>query len=226
MKRIIVVGALMGSGCFTMANLRSAEVLKPGGMEANIAGVVGPGGDVLPAMDAYVGILPRLQVGLRYDVLSLAADARVQLLDAETHGVDLSLEAGTGTGFLLPAPFYYFGVCVSKRLDYIVPYVHVRYMRPEIEMGDEEGAFAEELYAYLAEGFNTAWQIFVGAELAVGGGSSGLVLVGELVWIPTLRNADDEPYVGYNVGVRLRFGGIDLAPAPPRQEVAPVAPYE
>ena len=95
-----------------------------------------------------------------------------------------------------------------------------------IEMGDEEGTFAEELYAYLAEGFNTAWQIFVGAELSVGEGDSGLVLVGEVVWIPTLRNVDDEPYIGYNVGVRLRFGGIDFAPGPPPQEVAPVAPYE
>ena len=93
-------------------------------------------------------------------------------------------------------------------------------------MGDEEGTFAEELYAYLAEGFNTAWQIFVGAELSVGEGDSGLVLVGEVVWIPTLRNVDDEPYIGYNVGVRLRFGGIDFAPGPPPQEVAPVAPYE
>ena len=225
MRKPLLLLAVLGAGCFTMVNQHSAQVLRPGSVEFHLGAMMSPEGGGLPAFDAHLGVMPRIQVGARYDILSTSIEARLQLLEAEFHEVDLSLEAGVGTGFM-PSPFYYGGVCVSRTFGHVTPYAHIRYMEPKIDYGEsEEGeaSFAEALYTYLQGEFNRALQVFVGAELELSG---NVILVGELVWIPTLENADGDPYIGYNLGLRFRFGGVGpAAPSPaPGREVAPVAP--
>ncbi len=206
-----------------MVNEHSAEVLEPGRFEFLLGAVVGPVGGTLPSFDAHLGIMPRVQVGTRYDILSFALDTRIELLSAEENGVDVCLEGGVGTGFL-PSPFYYGGVCVSKKYHGVTPYVHVRYMEPKIDLDEgEDVSFVGQLYVYAAEGFNRALQIFVGAEIEL---QRGVYLVPEAVWIPTMTDQDDRPYLAYNVGLRFRFGAGEPVPPAHFQEVAPVAPLE
>lgn len=160
-------------------------------------------------------------MGIRWDILSLALEARIQLLKVSEAGVDVTIEGGAGTGFL-PAPFYYGGLCVSRRFDLVTPCFHIRYMEPRIDLEEgEDLSFAGELYLYAADGLNTALQLFLGAEIEL---SRTFLVVPEVVCIPTMTDDDGQPYFAYNVGFRFRFGRPE--PPLPGDEVAPVAPSE
>ena len=221
MRKLAFLFAALGGGCFTMVNEHSAEVLQPGSFEFLAGAILDGRGNGLPAVDAHVGLLPRMQVGVRWDILSLAVDTRLQLLEARDYGVDVCLEGGVGTG-LLPSPFWYVGVGVSKRFELVAPYFHVRYMETAIDLGSGGGGFLENLYAYTANGLNTALQLFVGAEVEV---TKGVLFVPEVVIIPTLMD-DKKPYVAYNVGLRFRLGAGRPPPPAHADEIAPVSPSE
>ena len=197
-----VLSALLAPGCFTTTHLKTAEVNPPAGVSVTVGGVAGEGGGAL-AGEMRVGLIERVDVGVREDFISTCIDLRVQLLKAETGGpLDCSIELGAGLGGW--TAFRYGGIYLSKEFEGVTPIIGYRYIdgpRPDSDdvddANDEDNGFAEELIDLLLDETYPVHEVFVGVEIDL---SPRFSVIPEILYIP---NFDD--YVQLNVGLRFEL---------------------
>lgn len=199
--------AALGPGCFTSTNLKTAEVTPPGRLAFGI-GATAVESTAVPMFDVRLGLAPRWEVGTRCDFLSVVAETRLQLLAEEPNRIDGAIELGVGSTFgVLPRPFTYGGVTVSKRVGNVAPYFHVRYIDALIDsdaVGKDEGDrdLIAEILFYMPPELDEIWQVSFGVEFSV---SEKLGFIPEVLICPGLKDNAGNALAFYNLAVRFRF---------------------
>lgn len=186
MKQLLLACVLaLSPGCFLLSNLMGEKVTEPGRLMVGLGALRAEGG-ALPVLNARYGLLPRLDIGTRFDTLGWAFDTRFQYLTQAEHSVASALELGIGTAFI--SWFWYAGTGIAHDYGSTVPYFHVRYIRALValaEMSQESNNVVENLYATLPNELVNAAQLFVGVELKLG---EHWTITPEAGWVPSLDN--------------------------------------
>lgn len=196
------------AGCFPGTNLKTGKVTPPGRLAFGL-GVTKIGDEAaLSMLDARLGLLPRWDVGMRYDFLCYVLDTRIQVLAEEANLVDAAVELGTGAApGVLPHPLYYGGLTISKSFGRLTPYVHFRYIDIAMlssEFDEEEGDrdVVSYLLFYLPEALDDITQISFGVEFAV---VEQFTIIPEVLVCADLEDAAGHPLMFFNLGARVRF---------------------
>jgi len=109
----------------------------------------------------------RIDVGVSLPLGQLTFDLRYQLLVAESHGIDLSIQGGVG---YLVIPIYFGGVQLSRSFGKVTPYAGYRYVGvdfDEISTGSTSTSLQQA---------NVGLQIALGEKFA---------LIPEFTWVKT-----------------------------------------
>jgi len=202
-----LVPAILSAGCFTLTNMKTGEVTPPGRLAFGL-GATFLNEDVVPVLEARFAPLPRWDLGLRWDYICMNLDTRLQIFADPADGFDSALELGVGSSFgVLPRPYVYGGVAVSKCLGQWTPYFHYRYINVAYnnELADEDNSFIAELLFYLPAEFHELGQISLGAEYRPGGKEGKFALLPEVLFCPSLTDDRGNILTVFNLGLRFRL---------------------
>ncbi len=196
------------AGCFPASNLKTGKVTPPGRLAFGLGATKIGDETPISMFDIRLGLLPRWDVGMRYDFLSYVGETRIQILVEEANVVDAAIEVGVGaSASFMPRPLYYGGLTVSKTFDRVTPYLHFRYI--DITMLSSEFGTEEDdkdvvpyLLFYLPEALDDVTQISFGVEFAI---VPQFTITPEVLVCADLEDAAGHPLIFYNLGVRFRF---------------------
>lgn len=87
---------LLLTACGTYSHLRPADNLRAGGVEVSAGVAMSSVPEVVPVVQAAVGVTDRVEIEGQYEVYSALAELRFGVLSTERHGVALAIGAGGG----------------------------------------------------------------------------------------------------------------------------------
>ncbi len=184
-----------------MTNAKSGKVVSPG-IALNLGGTFLKD-QVAPSLEARLGLVPRLDVGVKIEPLCYVMDTRLQLLGEERNSIDVAAELGVGIGIVV-RPFVYGGLAVSKDLGTWNPYCLFRLVDMRgIDSSELEGleAIIGALLFYVPAELDAFWEIFLGVEIELG---HNISILPELMLAPQL-NAGGKPLAIFNLGLMFKL---------------------
>jgi hypothetical protein len=194
-----LAAALAAGGCFTTTCLKSAVVNLPGRFSFT-AGAMGSEDGAAAVVEARAGLLPRIDIGARYDSISTSADVRLQPLSAEAGApLDCAIEVGVGVSGW--TAFRYGGIFFSRDFDGLIPILGYRYVdgsMDESDADDDNNDFARKLIIELMKAPYPVDEIFAGLEIEL---TDEISVVGEVLYIPSFK----EDYWQLNVGMKVKM---------------------
>jgi len=195
----VLAAVFAAGGCFPTTCLKSAEVNPPGRFSFT-AGAMGSEDGAAAVVEGRAGLLPRVDVGVRFDSISSSADIRLQPLSAESGApLDCAIELGVGVSGW--TAFRYAGIFFSRDFDGLIPIVGYRYVdgsMDEDDADDENNDFAHKLIVELMKAPYPVDEIFAGLEIEL---TDEISVVGEVLYIPSFK----EDYWQLNAGMKVKL---------------------